>query len=115
MSIAFNNLSEEQANLVILKVLCILEDDQYKQIYNWPFEDISIDDIFDQIYKVYSDNILKKKFVSFCLKHIETKKKYSLIEGFFNLIYIYESLERYEDCIILKNIKDGILLDLKYH
>ena len=47
MSIAFNNLSEEQANLVILKVLCILEDDQYKQIYNWPFEDISIDDIFN--------------------------------------------------------------------
>ena len=110
----FNNLSEEQANLVVLKVLCILEDDHYKKPYNWPFEDISIDDFFNQINKVYSNSELKKKFVNFCLNHIASKKQYSLIEGFFNLIFIFEDLERYEDCIILKNIKDSILLDLKY-
>lgn len=114
MSKKFHNLSEEQANLVVLKVLCILEDEQYKKLFNWPFEDISIDDLFNQINKVYADRKLKKRFVDFCLNHIATKKQYSLIEGFFNLICIFEDLEKYEECIVLKNIKDSILLDLKH-
>ena len=114
MNDKFDKLSEEQANLVILKVLCILEDKQYSNAYNWPFQDISIDDLFYQINKIYSHNDLKDRFIAFCLKHIEKKKQYSLIEGMFNLIVIFEELERYEDCIVLKNIKDNILLDLQY-
>jgi len=114
MEITFENLSEEQANLVVLKVLCILEDEKYRKINNWPFEDISMDDLFKQVQKVYSDNNLKHNFIKFCLNHIEKKKQYSLIEGFFNLILLFEYLERYEDCIVLKNIKDEILIDMQY-
>tara|TARA_Y100001954_G_C15398158_1_gene401345 strand:+ start:187 stop:534 length:348 start_codon:yes stop_codon:yes gene_type:complete len=114
MEKTFDNLSEEQANLVVLKVLCILEDEKYRKIYNWPLEDISIDDLFKQIQKIYLDNNLKNNFIKFCLNHIDKKKQYSLIEGFFNLIMLFEYLERYEDCIVLKNIKDKILLDMQY-
>ena len=110
----FENLNEEQCNLVVLKILCILEDTKYRNIYNWPFDDISIDDLFDQIKKVHSDKYLSKNFIKFCLNHIEKKKQYSLIEGFFNLILLFEYLERYEDCIVLKNIKDEILIDMQY-
>ena len=45
----FNHLTTEQSNLIILKALCILEEKKYSQLANWPFEDISIDDIFNQI------------------------------------------------------------------
>ena len=114
MTSNFKKLSQEQSNLVVLKVLCILEDKRYRSLCEWPFEDISIDDLFDYMKETYSDNSLKDGFVQFCLSHIEKKKQYSLIEGFFNLIAIFEELERYEDCIILKNIKDTILLDLQY-
>ena len=114
MEITFENLSEEQANLVVLKVLCILEDEKYRKIHNWPLEDISVDDLFKQIQKIYLDNNLKNNFIKFCLNHIDKKKQYSLIEGFFNLIMLFECLERYEDCIVLKNIKDKILLDMQY-
>tara|TARA_Y100000589_G_scaffold112812_1_gene107226 strand:+ start:809 stop:1156 length:348 start_codon:yes stop_codon:yes gene_type:complete len=114
MTNKFDNLSDEQSNLVVLKVLCILEDKSYCNIYNWPLEDISIDDLYNQINKVHSDKLLNKKFIDFCSSHIEAKKQYSLIEGLFNLIKIFEELERYEDCIVLKNIKDNILLELQY-
>ena len=113
MTNKFKNLTREQSDLVVLKVLCILEDKNYRSLYEWPFEDISIDDLFDYLKKTYSDNYLKDRFVQFCLDHIEQKKQYSLIEGLFNLIAIFEELERYEDCIVLKNIKDSILLDLQ--
>ena len=114
MSVKLNNLTPEQGNLVVLKVLCILEDKKYQNVHYWPFEDISVDDLFLQINKIYSSRELKARFIKFCLDHIEKKKQYAVIEGFFNLILLFESLERYEDCIILKNIKDSILLDLKY-
>jgi hypothetical protein len=114
MTNRFKNLSQEQSSLVVLKVLCILEEKRYSSLCQWPFEDISIDDLFDYIKQTYSDKSLKDKFVQFCLSHIEKKKQYSLIEGLFNLIAIFEELERYEDCIVLKNIKDTILLDLQY-
>tara|TARA_B100000427_G_scaffold298661_1_gene279817 strand:+ start:126 stop:479 length:354 start_codon:yes stop_codon:yes gene_type:complete len=114
MNNKFNNLTSEQSNLIILKVLCILEDERYRKSYNWPFEDLSIDDVFYSINKIYSDINKKQKFIDFCLSHIEKKKQYSLIEGIFNLIFIFEELERYEDCIVLKGIKDNILLDLQY-
>jgi len=113
MSNKFDKLSEEQSNLIILKTLCILEEKKYSKLDNWPFEDISIDDIFNRIKYMYSDSSIKKNFIRFCLIHIEKKKQYSLIEGIFNLITLFEELERYEDCIVLKNIKDSILLDLQ--
>ena len=113
MSDKFHRLSIEQANLILLKALCILEDKKYSQLANWPFEDISIDDIFYQIQKIYTNQTLKETFVKFCLNHIEKKKQYSVIEGILNLLNLFEDLERYEDCIVLKNIKDTILLDLQ--
>ena len=113
MNNKFSKLNPEQSNLIILKTLCILEDSKYSQLANWPFEDISIDDIFNHIKYIYSDSIMKGKFIKFCLSHIEKKKQYSVIEGIFNLITLFEDLERYEDCIVLKNIKDSILLDLQ--
>ena len=113
MSNDFSKLNPEQSNLIILKTLCILEDKKYSQLDNWPFEDISVDDIFNQIKNIYSDSLLKSKFIKFCLIHIEKKKQYSVIEGILNMIMLFEELERYEDCIVLKNIKDSILLDLQ--
>ncbi len=109
-----DNLTEEQSNLIVLKVLCILEEKKYSQLVNWPFEDISIDELFNQINKISSNTTLKQNFIQFCLNHIEKKKQYSVVEGLLNLLSLFEELERYEDCIVLKNIKDNILLDLKH-
>ena len=109
-----DDLTVEQANLIVLKVLCILEDKRYSQLANWPFEDISVDDLFSHINKMYANTSLKENFVKFCLNHIEKKKQYSVIEGILNLLNLFEYLERYEDCIVLKNIKDSILLDLQH-
>ena len=109
-----DKLTVEQTNLIVLKVLCILEDKKYSQLANWPFEDISVDDLFYQVNKMYSNNSLKENFVKFCLNHIEKKKQYSVIEGILNLLQLFEDLERYEDCIVVKNIKDSILLDQIY-
>ena len=113
MNKQLKNLTIEQSNLIVLKALCILEDKKYSQLANWPFEDISLDDIFNQIKNIYSILELKDNFVQFCLNHIEKKKQYSVIEGIINLTNLFEELERYEDCIVLKNIKDTILLDLQ--
>lgn len=113
MNKQLENLTIEQSNLIVLKALCILEDKKYSQLANWPFEDISLDDIFNQIKNIYSSLDLKDNFVQFCLNHIEKKKQYSVIEGIINLTNLFEELERYEDCIVLKNIKDTILLDLQ--
>ena len=109
----FSNLTIEQSNLILLKALCILEEKKYSQLVHWPFEDISIDDVFSQIYTIYSDLTLRQSFIQFCLNHIEKKKQYSVIEGMCNLLILFEELERYEDCIVLKNIKNSILLDLQ--
>ena len=110
----FDSLTIEQSNLIILKTLCILDDNRYSQLVNWPFEDISIDDLFAQIKVIYSNLTLREEFIDFCLDYIlDNKKRYSIIEGIINMITLFENLERYEDCIILKNIKDNILLDLQ--
>ena len=113
MNKQLENLTIEQSNLIVLKALCILEDKKYSQLANWPFEDIFLDDIFNHIKNIYSSLELKDNFVHFCLNHIEKKKQYSVIEGIINLTNLFEELERYEDCIVLKNIKDTILLDLQ--
>jgi hypothetical protein len=34
------------------------------------------------------------------------------MEGFFELIYFFEENEEYENCAILKKVKDGLLIDL---
>ncbi|MBF26072.1 MAG: hypothetical protein CMP49_06145 [Flavobacteriales bacterium] len=108
-----DSLNTESVNLFLLKALCILEGKKYSQLASWPFEDISIDDIFVQIRKICSSNLLIEEFVTFCIKHIKTKNKYSVIEGLLNYIRLFEELERYEDCIILKKLRDNILLNLQ--
>ena len=114
MANKFDSLTIEQSNLIVLKTLCILDDNRYSQLVNWPFEDISINDFFTQIKVIHSSLTLREKFINFCLDYIrDNKKKYSIIEGIINMITLFENLERYEDCIILKNIKDNILLDLQ--
>lgn len=107
-----DTLTEKQSSLIILKTLCVLGDSKYSQLACWPFEDITINDLFFQIKKMYSNITLREKFIKFCLRDIGKKKRYSIIDGILNLLNLFESLERYEDCIILKNLKDSILLDL---
>ena len=46
MANKFDSLTIEQSNLIVLKTLCILDDNRYSQLANWPFEDISINDFF---------------------------------------------------------------------
>tara|TARA_B100000427_G_scaffold325121_1_gene331428 strand:+ start:1707 stop:2057 length:351 start_codon:yes stop_codon:yes gene_type:complete len=114
MANKFDSLTIEQSNLIVLKTLCILDDNRYSQLANWPFEDISINDLFAHIKVIHSSLTLRENFINFCLDHIrDNKKRYSIIEGIMNMITLFENLERYEDCIILKNIKDNILLDLQ--
>jgi len=110
----FDDLTIEQSNSIVLKTLCILDDNRYSQLANWPFEDISVNDLFAQIKAIHSNLTLREKFINSCLDHIgDSKKRYSVIEGIMNMITLFENLERYEDCIVLKNIKDNILLDLQ--
>ena len=107
-----NHLDTGPANLFILKVLSILSDRRYSQLVYWPFENISLDALCFEIIKINQDYILKKDFIKFCLQYMQKKKHYSIIEGIINLMRLCEELERYEDCIVLKEIKDDILLDL---
>ena len=113
MSIDTKSLTLEEYSQFFLRMLSILGEEKYSQLVYWPFEDISIDDLSLQFYKVQNDVLLKKSFIKYALLHINKKKNYLIIEGFLNLIQIFEYLERYEDCIILKDIKDSILIDLK--
>tara|TARA_B100000902_G_C27227179_1_gene872851 strand:+ start:71 stop:421 length:351 start_codon:yes stop_codon:yes gene_type:complete len=113
MNSQFDRLNTEEVNLLLLKVFCVLEENKYSQLVRWPFEDISIEDVFSQIKYIYSSSILKEKFTQLCLNHIKQRGQYSVIEGLLNFIRLFEDLERYEDCIILKNIQDNILLDLE--
>ena len=114
MNNKFDHLTIEQSNLIVLKTLCILDDSRYSQLAKWPFEDISINDLFAQIKAINSNLNLRENFINFCLNHItNSQKRYSVIEGIINMITLFENLERYEDCIVLKNIKDNILLDLQ--
>ena len=113
MSIDTKSLTLEEYNQFFLRMLSVLGEEKYSQLAYWPFEDISIDELSLQFYKFQNDEILKKSFVKYAHIHINKKKNYLIIEGFLNLIKIFESLERYEDCVILKAIKDSILIDLK--
>jgi len=84
----FENLSEEHSNAIIIKVLTVLEDKKYLDLNIWPFKDVSVDDVFNLIHTIYNSKLLIDNFVKCCLNNIESEKKYSLIDGLINLIYI---------------------------
>ena len=106
-----DHLTVQESYLVATKTLSILGNLDCSQMAEWPFEDLSLNDLFFQIEKIYSNVDLKKDFIEFCVSEIKTKNSYLIVEGFFRLLKLFESLERYEDCVILKDIKDSLLLD----
>ena len=107
-----DHLTMQESNLVVTKTLRVLGKLECSQMAEWPFEDLSLNDFFFQIQKIYSNVNLRKDFIEFCVSEIKTKNSYLIIKGFFRLLKLCESLERYEDCVILKDIKDSVLLDV---
>ena len=107
-----DNLTMQESHLVVTKTLSVLGNLECTQMAEWPFEDLSLNDLFFKIEKIYSNADLKKGFIEFCVSEIKNKNSYLIIEGFFRVLKLFESLERYEDCVILKDIKDSVLLDV---
>ena len=102
-----NNLSEDELNEFILKFLSLLKND-------------IAEDNKEELYKVIIDKLFeinqshKRKYsLANSFKQIkDTSKKNSIIEGLFDLISFFESIEEYESCALIKKIKDNLLMDL---
>tara|TARA_B100000965_G_C19551202_1_gene740119 strand:- start:886 stop:1248 length:363 start_codon:yes stop_codon:yes gene_type:complete len=112
-TIDIGNISSKQANVIILEILSLIKDFGQIEYINWPYEDLSVDDIFRYLKMMYYDEFLKNDFIKHFINELNKKKQYSTIEGFFSLIKYFEHEERYEDCLLLKNIKDHLLYDME--
>ena len=108
-----SEISSEKANIIILQVLTLVKDYSHIDYQNWPYDDLSVNDIFNYLRIMYDDPFLKNEFITYFTKKLDKKKQFKSIEGFFSLIKFFEYEERYEDCVILKNLKDNLLFDME--
>ncbi|MAQ31942.1 MAG: hypothetical protein CMD26_04355 [Flavobacteriales bacterium] len=107
-----DHLTAQKSSLVVISVLNVLGNLECSRMADWPFEDLSLSEFVLQVQKIYSNIDLKNDLIQCCVNEIKNKNSYLIIEGGFRLLKLLESLERYEDCIILKDIKDSVLLDV---
>ena len=85
-----NNLGEKELNEFVLQCLSLLNN--------------NLND---------KKSIERKLQLSESFRKVSSKKrKYKIMEGFFELIYYFEEIEEYEKCAILKKVKDSLLIDL---
>ena len=101
-----NNLSEDELNEFILKFLSLLKnniaEDNKEELYKV---------IIDKLFEINQSH--KRKYsLANSFKQIKILHKNSIIEGLFDLISFFESIEEYESCALIKKIKDNLLMDL---
>tara|TARA_B100000945_G_scaffold170679_1_gene136793 strand:+ start:268 stop:597 length:330 start_codon:yes stop_codon:yes gene_type:complete len=103
--ININNLSEEELNEFVFKFLSLLKNgvsDHKEELFEVINEKLS--DINSSHKRL---RMLNDKF-----KKITRKSyKQNIIEGLFELISFFEKEEEYENCAMLKKIKDNLLMD----
>lgn len=102
--ININNLSEEEINSFVFKFLSLLKNgvsDKKQELYE--ILNIKLSEIKSshKRMKMLSDKFKKEK----------KSYKNNIIEGLFELISFYEGEEEYENCAMLKKIKDNLLMD----
>ena len=103
--ININNLSETELNEFILKFLSLLKNDiteKKEELYNL---------IIEKLFEINQSH--KRKYsLNSSFKEIKNKsQKNNIIEGFFELISFFESIEEYESCALIKKTKDNLLMD----
>tara|TARA_B100001250_G_C19070604_1_gene474141 strand:+ start:122 stop:511 length:390 start_codon:yes stop_codon:yes gene_type:complete len=105
-----NNLGEKELNEFVLQCLSLMSKDMKERELNQNDELIYL--LFEKINDI-NESIEKKILLSESFRKISNKKtKYKIMEGFFELIYFFEENEEYENCAILKKVKDSLLIDL---
>ncbi|MBH76452.1 MAG: hypothetical protein CMP68_04890 [Flavobacteriales bacterium] len=102
-----NNLSENELNEFIFKFLSLsksdVDEDNKEELYKL---------IIEKLFEINQSHKRKYSF-SNSFKQINNRlKKNSIIEGLFDLITFFESIEEYETCALIKKIKDNLLMDL---
>ena len=102
-----NNLSENELNEFIFKFLSLSKSDVDKD-YKGELYKLIIEKLFE-----INQSHKRKYSFSNSFKQINNRlKKNSIIEGLFDLITFFESIEEYETCALIKKIKDNLLMDL---
>ena len=103
--IDLNNLSDEETNQFALKFLSLLKN----KINNDKEELYEV--LKEKLKEIYTSH-LRIKMLSDSFREIKNKShKNNIIEGLFELILFFEISEEYESCVILKKIKDNLLMD----
>tara|TARA_Y100001968_G_C19358050_1_gene718257 strand:+ start:121 stop:468 length:348 start_codon:yes stop_codon:yes gene_type:complete len=107
--IDINNLGEKELNEFVLQCLSLMSENSKKDtIQNDKFHKL----LFDKINEI-NNSIERKILLNESFRKIANKKrKYKIMEGFFELISFFEEYEEYENCAVLKKVKDGLLIDL---
>ena len=105
-----NNLGEKELSEFVLQCLSLMSTDLKKDKLNQNDELVYV--LFEKINDI-NKSIERKILLNESFRKISNKKtKYKIMEGFFELIYFFEENEEYENCAILKKVKDGLLIDL---
>ena len=105
-TININNLTKEETNGFVLRVLSILKKD-----YSEKKEDL-YHILCKKISEINEDDTRRNLF-STRFKELKKKEyKNNIIEGLFELISFFENKEEYEICAMLKKVKDNLLMDL---
>ena len=105
-----NNLGEKELNEFVLQCLSLMSKDMKERKINQNDELIYL--LFEKINDI-NESIERKILLNESFRKISNKKtKYKIMEGFFELIYFFEENEEYENCAILKKVKDSLLIDL---
>ncbi len=103
--ININNFSEEELNEFILRFLSLLKNgflDDKEELCEIINEKLSNINSSHKRLRMLSDKFKKIPKKSY---------KKNIIEGLFELIYFFEKEEKYENCSMLKKIKDNLLMD----
>ena len=104
-----NNLDKKELNEFVLQCLALMSKKHKKTINN---KNELHQLLFQKINEI-NNSIEQKILLSESFRKISNKKtKYKIMEGFFELIYFFEENEEYENCAVLKKVKDSLLIDL---
>jgi len=104
-----NNLDKKELNEFVLQCLALMSKKNKEKINNKN----ELNQILFQKISEINNSIEQKILLSESFRKISNKKmKYKIMEGFFELIYFFEKNEEYENCAVLKKVKDSLLIDL---
>jgi hypothetical protein len=108
--IDINSLGEKELSEFVLQCLSLMNKNLTDKELGQNDELNNL--LFEKINKI-NNSIERKILLSESFrKIIDKKRKYKIMEGFFELIYFFEKNEEYENCAVLKKVKDSLLIEL---